>query len=432
MMLPAEPGAWPQSTLWMLDLVQPLPLGPVLRVPVAFMRAGPEVAQELAQAMDLDDQALVVQRFDNGRRCYVGRIEGRLATYGWVTFDEEDIGELSLSIRLKAGEAYIWNCATLPAYRGQRLYPALLTHIVVVLHHEGVHRIWICTDADNLPSQSGIIHAGFQPIGDVVVSRILTIRRAWMQGRPGISERLVMDARYALLGEGEEVWLAANSGEHSASIMDPHQGQPLVFAGEPPGSARAAMIMLHGRGATVQDILTLTADLHWPGFIYLAPHAAGNTWYPNSFLAPIASNEPDLSSGLAVITSLLDQLAQVGIPAERIILLGFSQGACLSLEYIARDARRYGGVVGLSGGLIGPDGTPRDYPGSLAGTPVFLGCSDMDPHIPKERVEQAAEALRLLGGNVTTRFYPHMDHTVNQDELHFVQRMMASVLSIGN
>jgi phospholipase/carboxylesterase len=432
MMHPAEPVARPQSTLWMLDLGQPLPVGPTLRIPVAFTLAGLEVAQELARAMDLGDQAVVVQRFDNGRHCYVGRIEGRLATYGWVTFDEEDIGELSLSIRLKAGEAYIWNCATLPAYRGQRLYPALLTHIVGELHRQGVRRVWICTDADNLPSQSGIVLAGLQSIGDVFISRVLTMHRAWLRGRPGIPERLVMDARQALLGGREEVWLAANSGEPSTGTMDQHLGQPLVLAGEPPGSARAAMIMLHGRGATAQDILTLTADLHCPGFIYLAPHAAGNTWYPNSFLAPIASNEPDLSSGLAVITSLLDQLAQVGIPAERTILLGFSQGACLSLEYTARNARRYGGVVGLSGGLIGPDGTPRDYPGSLAGTPVFLGCSDMDPYIPKERVEQATEALRLLGGNVTMQLYPHMDHTVNQDELHFVQGMMASVLSIGN
>jgi predicted esterase len=209
-------------------------------------------------------------------------------------------------------------------------------------------------------------------------------------------------------------------------------GQTLVLAGEPPGSARAAMIMLHGRGATAQDILTLTADLHCPGFIYLAPQAAGNTWYPNSFLAPTASNEPELSSALAVITSLLDQLGQVGIPAERIIILGFSQGACLTLEYAARNARRYGGVVGLSGGLIGPEGTPRDYPGSLAGTPVFLGCSDSDPHIPKELVGQAAEALRLLNGDVTTRFYPHMDHTVNQDELQFVEGMMASILKIDH
>jgi GNAT superfamily N-acetyltransferase len=204
---PAETGARLQSTLWMLVLDQPLPVGPVPQVPAAFMRAGPEVAQELAQAMDLDDQAEVVQRFDRGRHCYVGRIEGRLATYGWVTFDEEGIGELGLSIRLKAGEAYIWNCATLPAYRGQRLYPALLTHIIGELHRQGVHRVWICTDADNLPSQSGIVLAGLQPVGDVVISRVLTMRRARLRGRSGISEQLVMDARQALLGGHEEVWL---------------------------------------------------------------------------------------------------------------------------------------------------------------------------------------------------------------------------------
>jgi phospholipase/carboxylesterase len=220
--------------------------------------------------------------------------------------------------------------------------------------------------------------------------------------------------------------------ERAEKSAGPHQGQPVLVAGEPLDKATTAMVMLHGRGATAEDILELAAEFKQPGFAYIAPQAARNTWYPNSFLAPIASNEPDLSAGLAVITSLLDQLAQVGIPAERTILLGFSQGACLLLEYVARNARCYGGVVGLSGGLIGPEDTPRKYPGSLAGTPVFLGCSDIDPHIPKERVEQAAEALRLLGGNVTLRLYPHMDHTVNQDELHFVQGMMASVLSIGN
>jgi len=209
---------------------------------------------------------------------------------------------------------------------------------------------------------------------------------------------------------------------------NPHLGQPLVLAGEPLKSARAAMVMLHGRGATAQDILTLTTDLHAPGFVYLAPQAAGNTWYPNSFLAPIPTNEPNLSSGLAVIASLLDQLAQAGIPAARTIILGFSQGACLSLEYVARNARRYGGVVGLSGGLIGPEGTPRNYPGSLEGTPVFLGCSDTDPHIPKERVELTAEVLQSLGGNVTTRLYPRMEHTVNQDELQFVKAMLAALL----
>jgi predicted esterase len=215
--------------------------------------------------------------------------------------------------------------------------------------------------------------------------------------------------------------------EASNQVTGPHQGQPVLTAGEPLDKATAAMLMLHGRGATAEDILALSAELQQPGFAYLAPQAAGYSWYPNSFLAPIESNEPGLSSGLAVIASLLAKLAQAGIPPERTILLGFSQGACLSLEFAARNARRYGGLAGLSGGLIGPDGTPRDYPGSLSGTPVFLGCSDIDFHIPKERVEFSAEVLRKLGGNVTVRLYPRMGHTVNQDEIRFVQTMMAAL-----
>ena len=207
-----------------------------------------------------------------------------------------------------------------------------------------------------------------------------------------------------------------------------HQGQPLLTAGQPLDKARAAMIMLHGRGASAEDILALSGELHQPGFAYLAPQAAGYSWYPNSFLAPIESNEPGLSSGLAIIASLLTKLAEAGISPERTILLGFSQGACLSLEFAARNARRYGGLVGLSGGLIGPDGTPRNYPASLDGTPVFLGCSDIDFHIPKERVELSAEVLQTLGGNVTRRLYPRMGHTVNRDELRFVQGMVAALI----
>src|SRR5437763_8008303 len=205
----------------------------------------------------------------------------------------------------------------------------------------------------------------------------------------------------------------------------PHQGQPVLTAGEPLDKAKAAMIMLHGRGASAEDILSLSGDLNQPGFAYLAPQAAGYTWYPNSFLAPIASNEPGLSSGLAVIASLLAKLAEAGISPEHTILLGFSQGACLSLEFAARNARRYGGLAGLSGGLIGPDGTPRDYPGSLDGTPVFLGCSDVDFHVPKQRVQQSAEVLQRLGGDVTMRLYPGMGHMVNEDEIQFVRGMMA-------
>ncbi len=211
-------------------------------------------------------------------------------------------------------------------------------------------------------------------------------------------------------------------------FVEPHQGQAILTAGEPLEKARAAMIMVHGRGATAESILELTADFKQPGFVYIAPQAAGYSWYPNSFLAPIASNEPGLSSGLAVIADLLERLAQAGIAPEQTILLGFSQGACLSLEYAARNARRYGGLVGLSGGLIGPDDTPRDYPGSLAGTPVFLGCSDVDFHIPKERVLLTAQVLQDLGGNMTTRLYPQMGHTINRDEIRFVQGMMAGLI----
>jgi phospholipase/carboxylesterase len=207
-----------------------------------------------------------------------------------------------------------------------------------------------------------------------------------------------------------------------------HQGQPVLATGEPLDRARVAMVMVHGRGATAKDILTVAGELAQPGFVYLAPQAAGNTWYPNSFLAPIPSNEPGLSSGFAVIAAVLAQVSQAGIPSERTMLLGFSQGACLALEFVARHARRYGGVAGLSGGLIGPHGTPRDYAGTLAGTPMLLGCSDVDPHIPKERVQHTAEVLRRLGGDVTLRLYPNMGHEINQDEIGFVRGMMARLV----
>jgi len=215
------------------------------------------------------------------------------------------------------------------------------------------------------------------------------------------------------------------SGENI--IPGPHQEQPVLFAGEPLETAHAAMILLHGRGASAEDILELATEFPAPGFAYLAPQAAGHEWYPFSFMAPLDSNEPGLSSGLAVIATLLDQIAGVGIPAERTILLGFSQGACLLLEFTARNARRYGGVVGLSGGLIGPSGTPRDYPGSLEHTPIFLGCSDVDFHIPKARVELSAEVLHQLGGDVTLRLYPNLGHTVNRDEVRSVREIVRTV-----
>ena len=189
------------------------------------------------------------------------------------------------------------------------------------------------------------------------------------------------------------------------------------------------MVCVHGRGATAASILELAAVLDTPGFTYLAPQAAGNTWYPNRFLAPIASNEPGITSGLQTIDDAIAIAIGSGIPRENVVLMGFSQGACLTLEYAARHARRYGAVFGLSGGLIGPDGTPRDYPGSFDGTPVFLGCSDIDPHIPLGRVHETATVLKRLGAEVETRIYPGMDHTVIPDE---VEVMRGVLEGIGN
>ena len=212
--------------------------------------------------------------------------------------------------------------------------------------------------------------------------------------------------------------------------QNPHAGQPLLAAGVPLAQARAAVLLVHGRGASAQDILTLAREFRQEdqaGFAYLAPQAANNTWYPHPFMTPIASNEPWLSSALDVLAGVLAQIAGAGIPPDRTLLLGFSQGACLTLEFAARNARRYGGLVGLSGGLIGPDGASRDYPGSLGGTPVFLGCSDVDFHIPKERVRHTAEVLSRLGGQVVERLYPNMGHTVNQDEIDFVRGLQAAL-----
>lgn len=204
---------------------------------------------------------------------------------------------------------------------------------------------------------------------------------------------------------------------------DPHRGQPVLVAGAALARAPVAVIMLHGRGASAEDILALAGEVGHPEFAFLAPQAAGHTWYPYRFLEPLERNEPYLSSALGVVGSLVRGVEEAGVPAERTVLLGFSQGACLALEYGARNARRYGGLVGLSGGLIGPDGTPRDYPGSLSGTPVFLGCSDRDTHIPKERVIETAEVLRGLGAEVDARLYPGMGHTVNRDELAAVRSL---------
>jgi predicted esterase len=196
----------------------------------------------------------------------------------------------------------------------------------------------------------------------------------------------------------------------------------VLNAGRPLAEADSAVILVHGRGGSAEDLLALGAELQHPEFAYLAPQAAGQSWYPYSFLAPLPQNEPWLSSALELLGDLVAHVESGGIPAERITLLGFSQGACLSTEFAARNGRRFGGIIALSGGLIGPPGTPRDYPGSLAGTPVFFGCSDRDPHIPRERVDESAA--------VTERIYPGLGHTVNEDELDFVRGLLGGIIPV--
>lgn len=210
--------------------------------------------------------------------------------------------------------------------------------------------------------------------------------------------------------------------------MSPHQGQPIVTAGRPLAQADAAVVMIHGRGATAESILTLADEFGRPELAYVAPQAAGHTWYPYSFMAPSQQNEPSLSSALEVLEGVLAKLEAEGIPPERTILLGFSQGACLTLEFAARHAQPFGGLVALSGGLIGPPGTRRDYAGSFEGTPVFLGCSDRDPHIPEERVRESAGIFRRMEAQVTERIYPGLGHTVNEDELSWVRDLLAGLV----
>jgi predicted esterase len=207
----------------------------------------------------------------------------------------------------------------------------------------------------------------------------------------------------------------------------PHDGQPVLVAGAATGEGVATVVLLHGRGATAMSILDLAAALNRPDVTWLAPQARSNTWYPNRFLAPLESNEPWLTSALEAVRDLVAQAMATGVPAHRIVLMGFSQGACLALESLVRDPRLAAGAAGLSGGLIGPPGTVWPEAGRLDGVPVFLGCSDVDFHIPKERVLESADVLRARGADVTAILYPGMDHTVNDDELRHVRALIDRV-----
>ena len=210
-MPPSEVDARGPGTLWVRNLDWPLPGNIKPRVPAIFRGIGPEEIESLAQVMRLDDPAMIEQRFAAGKRCYVAQVDGALATYGWVSFEEEEIGEIRLRIHLMPGEAYIWDCATAPPYRRLRLYTTLLLHMVDQLRAEGLCRVWIGTDGDNVASQQGIALAGFRPVADLVVARVIGIRRFWVRGRDGVPETIVSDARRSLLGDRDQAWLAALS-----------------------------------------------------------------------------------------------------------------------------------------------------------------------------------------------------------------------------
>jgi phospholipase/carboxylesterase len=205
---------------------------------------------------------------------------------------------------------------------------------------------------------------------------------------------------------------------------DPHQDQPVHSGGAPLADAQAALVLLHGRGASAKGMLRLADEMDVPDVAHLAPQAALRSWYPQSFLAPREDNEPELASAVHVIADALESLEANGLAPERVVLLGFSQGACLATTYAAQSPQRYGGVVAFSGGLIGPEGATFEHNGSLDGTPAFLGCSDQDPYIPQERVHETADVLQALDAKVTTRIYEGLGHTTNEDEMQYVQSLL--------
>jgi predicted esterase len=207
----------------------------------------------------------------------------------------------------------------------------------------------------------------------------------------------------------------------------PHAGEPITAAGSPLGDAAEVLILLHGRGGDAEEMLGLAGLVAPPALACLAPQAAGHTWYPYRFTEPVARNEPYLSSALSVLGDLVDRLVGNGVPAERIALLGFSQGACLALEFALRRKQRLGAVLGLSGGLIGDRVTPATGRRIFDGMPVLLGCSEHDPHIPIGRVRETEAVMRALGAEVVTRIYPGAGHGINEDEVANARQILARV-----
>ena len=214
----------------------------------------------------------------------------------------------------------------------------------------------------------------------------------------------------------------------SPTASGPHAGQPVLNAGKPLGQAPVAVIMVHGRGAGPENILDLVPALGHAGVTFLAPAAANRTWYPYSFMADSAKNEPQLSSALSVLESLVATVEEHGVARDHIVMLGFSQGACLTTEFAIRHASRLGGVVAFSGGAIGPPGTTWNESGRFDGTPIFFGCSDVDAHVPADRVRESGEVCARMGAEVTTRIYPGMGHLVNDDEIAWARALLDSLI----
>jgi predicted esterase len=206
---------------------------------------------------------------------------------------------------------------------------------------------------------------------------------------------------------------------------DPHENANVLAAGAEVGNAAAVVILLHGRGATAESILGLVPAFDRNDIAFLAPQAAGNTWYPQRFLVPREQNQPHLDSAHRLVERLVEETVEGGSPAEKVVLVGFSQGACLAADFAARHPRRYGGIIAFSGGLIGDRVEARDFSGDLDGTPAFIGCSDVDQHIPAERVRATAEVLSALGAEVILRLYPGMGHMINQDEMEAAAAILA-------
>jgi phospholipase/carboxylesterase len=202
-----------------------------------------------------------------------------------------------------------------------------------------------------------------------------------------------------------------------------HQ-KKIVTAGQPLTKATKALIMLHGRGATAEDILGLASEFNVDDYALVAPQAANHTWYPLSFLAPVKQNEPWLTSAIQLVSDIVEDIRSAGIKDENIYFAGFSQGACLTLEFVTRNATRWGGIAAFTGGLIGDRLYPENYRGDFAGTPVFIGTSNPDPHVPVERVNASADIIRNMNAVVTEKVYPGMGHTINREEIAIVNQSL--------